>query len=416
VTDSAPSHVLGHRDFRLFLAGRILAGLAMRMLEVAIGWHLYDLTGDPLALGYAGLAVFLPVALLSLPGGDIADRFDRRWILALSHMTQALCSAILVGLSVADAPQLWPFYVVLVLSGIGRAFSGPAMASFTPFLVPRAQFANAVGWSSSAMQTAMIIGPALGGLLYLFGAPVVFAACLVCSLSMTAAVLAIRTRTGSGDFDEGVSALSRVISGLAFVRRQPVIFGAITLDLFAVLLGGITALLPIYAKDILQIGPDGLGLLRSALAVGSVSVALLLANLPPQHHPHAGRAIFFGVALFGASILVFGLSTSFVLSLIALFAMGVGDMISVFVRQTVMQLATPDTMRGRVTSVHMLFVGASNELGDFRAGVMAAWLGTVPAVLFGGVSTLAVVALWAWLFPALRRIDRLAEVTPRAGD
>jgi MFS family permease len=410
----AAGHVLAIRDFRLVLAGRVLAGLAMRMLEVAIGWHIYDLTSDPLALGYAGLAVFLPVAAFSLPGGDIADRFDRRWILALAHLTQAFCSAVLVGLTIADTPDIWPFYAVLALSGTGRAFSGPAMSSFTPFLVPRAQFANAVGWSSSASQMAMIVGPALGGGLYLFGAPVVFATCLVCSLSMTAAVLAIRTRTGASDLDENVSALRRVISGLDYVRRQPVVFGAITLDLFAVLLGGITALLPIYARDILGVGPDGLGLLRSAMAIGAVSVALLLANVPSDRHPHAGRAIFLGVGLFGIAILVFGLSTSFLLSLAAMFAMGVGDMVSVFVRQTVMQLATPDAMRGRVTSVHMLFVGASNELGDFRAGVMAAWLGAVPAVLLGGAGTLAVVGLWAWLFPGLRGIDRLAEVKPRA--
>lgn len=408
------SHVLGIRDFRLFLAGRVLAGLAMRMLDVAIGWLIYDLTRDPLALGYAGLAVFLPIAAFSLPGGDIVDRFDRRRILAAAHLTQGVCSAILLGLALAGSAEIWPFYAVLALSGTARAFSGPAMASFTPFLVPRTQFANAVGWSSSAMQMSMILGPALGGGLYLLGAAVVFAACVACSLAMTVAVLAIRTRTGNAEFDDSVSALMRVISGLNYVRGQPIVFGAISLDLFAVLLGGITALLPIYARDILAVGPDGLGIMRSAMAVGAVSMALLLANLPPARHPHAGRAIFLGVGLFGTAILVFGLSTSFVLSLAALFAMGVGDMASVFVRQTVMQLATPDAMRGRVTAVHMLFVGASNELGDFRAGVVAAWLGTVPAVLLGGAGTLAVVGLWAWLFPGLRRIDRLADVKPRS--
>ena len=392
----------------------MLAGLAMRMLDVAIGWLIYDLTRDPLALGYAGLAVFLPIAVFSLPGGDIVDRFDRRRILAAAHVTQGVCSAVLLGLALAGSAEIWPFYAVLALSGTARAFSGPAMASFTPFLVPRAQFANAVGWSSSAMQMSMILGPALGGGLYLLGAAVVFASCVACSLAMTVAVLAIRTRTGNTDFDDSVGALTRVISGLNYVRSQPIVFGAISLDLFAVLLGGITALLPIYARDILAVGPDGLGIMRSAMAVGAVSMALLLANLPPPRHPHAGRAIFLGVGLFGVAILVFGLSNSFVLSLAALFAMGVGDMASVFVRQTVMQLATPDAMRGRVTAVHMLFVGASNELGDFRAGVVAAWIGTVPAVLLGGFSTLAVVGLWAWLFPGLRRIDRLADVKPRA--
>ncbi len=410
------AHVLAIRDFRLFLSARIVAGLAMQMLSVAIGWHLYDLTSDPMALGYAGLAVFLPIAIFTLPAGDVADRLDRRRIIAASHFTQALCAAVLLGLAVTGSVEIWPFYAVLALSGLARAFSGPAISSFLPFLVPREQFANAVGWSSSASQTSMILGPALGGVLYLLGAEVVFAVCLACSLAMAAAILAIRTQVTPTATDQGVTAWSRALSGLAYVRRQPIIFGAIPLDLCAVLLGGSTALLPIYARDILEVGPDGLGVMRSAMAVGAVSMALLLANLPAPRHPHGGRAIFLGVALFGAAILVFGVSRDFALSLAALFAMGVGDVISVFVRQTVMQLATPDAMRGRVTAVHMLFVGASNELGDFRAGVVAAWLGTVPAVLLGGVGTLAVVGLWAWLFPDLRRIDRLADVKPRAGD
>ncbi len=408
-------HVLGIRDFRLFLSARFIAGLAMQMLSVAIGWHIYDVTSDPMALAYAGLAVFLPIAAFTLPAGDVADRLDRRHIIATSHFTQALCAALLLGLAASGSGEIWPFYAVLVLSGTARAFSGPAISSFTPFLVPREQFANAVGWSSSASQTAMVLGPALGGGLYLLGAPVVFAVCMAFSLVMTAAVLAIRTRVAPQTIEQNSTALSRVISGLRYLRQQPIVFGAITLDLFAVLLGGITALLPIYARDILQVGPDGLGVMRSAMAVGAVSMALLLANLPTIRHPHAGRAIFLGVALFGVAVLVFGLSTSFILSLAALFAMGVGDMISVFVRQTVMQLATPDAMRGRVTAVHMLFVNTANELGDFRAGAVAAWLGTVPAVLLGGVGTLAVVGLWAWLFPGLRRIDRLADVKPQAG-
>lgn len=416
MTESVPSHVLGHRDFRLFLGARIVAGLAIQMLGVAIGWHIYDLTSDPLALGYAGLAVFLPIALFTLPAGDVADRLDRRHIIAAAHFTQGICAAVLFGLAVAESAEIWPFYAVLALSGTARAFSGPAISSFVPFLVPRPQLASAVGWSSSAGQTSMILGPALGGGLCLLGAPVVFAVCLACSLTMTAVMLAIRTRVTRQETDPAATAWSRMVSGLAYLRRQPIVFGAITLDLFAVLLGGITALLPVYARDILEVGPDGLGVMRSAMAVGAVSMALLLANLPPPRHPHAGRAIFLGVALFGAAILVFGVSRSFVLSLAALFAMGIGDMISVFVRQTVIQLATPDAMRGRVTSVHMLFVSASNELGDFRAGLVAAWFGTVPAVLLGGASALAVVGLWAWLFPELRRIDRLADVRPRAGD
>ncbi|MBM3536334.1 MAG: MFS transporter [Alphaproteobacteria bacterium] len=415
MTEPAPSHVLGHRDFRLFLGARFAAGLAMQMQAVAIGWYLYDLTGDPMTLGYAGLAVFLPVALLTLPAGDVSDRVDRRWILGRMHLTLALCATILLGLTATATAATGPFYAVLALSGMARAFSAPAIQSFTPFLVPRTQFANAVAWSSSASQTATILGPALGGFLYLFGPTVVFAACLAMSLLVASALVSIRTQVAPAVVEAGSTALSRTAFGLRYVWRQPIVLGAISLDMFAVLLGGVTALLPVFARDILGVGPDGLGLMRSSVAAGAVSMALLLATLPAARHPHAGLTIFLGVALFGAAILVFGLSTSFVLSLVALFVMGLGDMASVFVRSTVVQLAAPDEMRGRVSAVYMLFVGASNELGEFRAGLAAAWLGAVPAVLLGGASTLAVVALWAWLFPGLRRIDRLADVAPRPG-
>ena len=403
--------VLRHRDFRLLLAGRFCAGLALQMQAVAVGWYLYDHTGDPLSLAYAGLAVFLPIALFTLPGGDAADRFDRRRILAAAHLVQAACAGLFVALTVSAAAN-WLFYAVLALSGMARAFSGPAVHSFTPFLVPREEFASAVGWSSSTNQTATVLGPALGGVIYLLGSAAVFGACLVFSLGVSCAALAISRRVVGEKSNTG--AWSRLALGLSYLRRQQVVLGAITLDLFAVLLGGVSAMLPIYAKDVLAVGPDGLGLMRSAIAVGALGMALVLANLPAQRHPHAGRAIFLGVALFGAGVLAFGLSQSFVLSLGALLVMGAADMVSVFVRQTVVQLGTPDEMRGRVSAVHMLFIGTSNELGEFRAGLVAAWLGAGPAVLLGGVATLAVVALWSRLFPELRRIDRLAEVRPRA--
>ena len=403
--------VLRHRDFRLLLAGRFCANLAYQMQAVAVGWYLYDHTGDPLSLAYAGLAVFVPIGIFTLPGGDAADRLDRRRILAAAHLVQAACAGLFIALTAAGAAN-WLFYAVLALTGTARAFSGPAVHSFIPFLVPREEFASAVGWSASTNQSANVIGPALGGVTYLLGPGAVFGACLGLSLGVVGAALAIGQRV-TGE-KSGSGAWARLALGLAYLRRQPVVLGAISLDLFAVFLGGITAMLPVYAKDILAVGPDGLGLMRSSIAVGALGMALLLANLPAQRHPHAGRAMFLGVALFGAGILVFGLSQSFVLSLAVLFVMGAADMVSVFVRATVVQLGTPDDMRGRVSAVHMLCVGISNELGEFRAGLVAAWLGAKPAVLLGGVATLAVVVLWSGLFPQLRRIDRLAEVKPRA--
>lgn len=381
----------------------------MQMQAVAIGWYLYDLTGDPMVLGWAGLSVFLPIALFTLPGGDVADRVDRRHILAATHLVQALAAGLLVFLAVTRTAQAWPFYGVLALSGAARAFSGPAVPSFVPFLVPRAQFPTAVAWNSSANQTATVLGPAVGGLIYLLGPEATFAACLVLSLFVVAAMLSIRTRGGVGGAAQGTT-FSRAAEGLRYLRRQRIVLGAISLDLFAVLLGSITALLPIYARDILQVGPDGLGMMRSAIAVGAVSMGLLLAHLPPQRQPHAGRALFAGVALFGVAVIAFSVSTIFVLSLVTLAVMGAADMVSVFVRSTVVQLGTPDQMRGRVSAVHALFVSGANELGEFRGGAVAAWLGAVPAALAGGLGTLAVVAAWTWLFPELRRVARLADV------
>lgn len=395
------------RDFLLLLGGRFFANLAMQMQAVAVGWYLYDLTGDPLVLAYAGLAVFVPVVLLTLPGGDLADRADRRLILGAMHFVQAACGVAFVFLILEKAGAL-PFYAVLAVSGAARALSGPAVQSFPPFLVPRERLANAMAWSSSAGQTALVIGPALGGAIYLLGPAAVFGANGVFSLCVAASMLAIRTRSVRPRQAGG--ALARVASGIRYLRAHPAILGAISLDLFAVLFGSVTALLPIFAKDVLGVGPDGLGVLRSSIALGAVITGVVLARLPAHRHPHAGAAMFGGVVLFGAAIVAFGLSESFVLSAAALFAMGAGDMLSVFVRSTVVQLGTPDEMRGRVSAVHMLFVGASNELGDFRAGLAAAWLGAMKAVVLGGVCTLAVVALWAWLFPGLRRLDRLTEV------
>ena len=379
------------------------------MQSVAIGWYLYDRTGNAMALAYAGLAVFLPIALFTLPGGDVADRVDRRWILGTAHVAQATGSMLLVILTWLRTEQTWPFYAVLALAGTARAFSGPAVQSLLPFLVTRERFPQAVAWSSSAQQSATVLGPAVGGLIYLAGAPASFAACSVASLAVATCWFSIRARGGVAHAAGG-RAVARLLEGLRYLRVNRVLLGAISLDLFAVLLGSITALLPIYARDILAVGPDGLGIMRSSVAVGAVSMGLALAQLPGARQAHAGAMLFTGVAVFGVGALAFGLSKNFFLSLALLAVMGAADMMSVFVRASVVQLGTPDEMRGRVSAVHSLFVGTANELGDFRAGSVAAWLGAVPAVLAGGCATIAVVAIWAWLFPELRRVARLGGI------
>src|SRR5262245_14671557 len=406
-------HVLKRRDFALFLGGRVFSVLAAQMQWVAVGWYLYDLTGDPMTLAWAGLSSFIPIALLTLPAGDLADRIDRRWILGAAHLIQAVAAILLFVLVLEKIAVTWPFYGALILSGSTRALAGPAHKSLAPLLVPREQFAQSVAWAASAQQISTIAGPALGGVIYLAGAPATFACCSVLAFLATGAMIAIRTRVVA-DKDPESSGLQRAIAGLRYVVAQPILFGAISLDLFAVLIGGVNALLPVFARDILQVGPSGLGVMRSMVAVGAIGTSLALAQLPEPRQPHAGRALFGGVALFGVSVLVFGFSGNFYLSLFALFLLGAGDAMSVFVRATVVQLATPQEMRGRVSAIHVLFVGCTNELGEFRAGMMAAWLGVVPAALAGGIGTLLIVALWTQLFPTLRRVNRLSEVTPRS--
>jgi len=405
------SHGLRIRDFALFLAGRFCNVLAAQMQWVAVGWYLYDLTRDPMTLGWAGLAAFVPIALLTLPAGDLADRADRRIVLFAAHMIQALAAALLLGLVAMHTTLTWPFYGALVLSGTTRALAGPASKSLVPLLVPREQFAQSVAWATSAQQVAIITGPALGGLIYLLGAPITFAACLVVALAAALAMLAIRTRVVASR-EAGGTAFSRAMAGLRYLMAQPIVLGAISLDLFAVLLGGVNALLPVFARDILHVGPAGLGVLRSTFAVGAITTSLVLAQLPESRQPHAGRALFGGVGLFGVGAIIFALGGHYVVAMVALFIMGASDAMSVFVRATVVQLATPEDMRGRVSAIHVLFVGCTNELGEFRAGLLASLFGAVPAALAGGIGTLVIVALWSQLFPGLRRVDRLSEVTP----
>ncbi len=407
--NSSPVHpraALGHRDFRLFLLVRLASNAAYLMQTVAIGWQIYDLTHSPFDLGYVGLALFLPQVLLSLAAGHVADRFDRRAVMRLCLAAEAACSALLLGLSVAGLQRVTPIFAVLLLFATARTFVGPSMQSLLPLLVPKQHFPNAVAWGSSAWQVAVVAGPAIGGLLYGLGAKAVYGTVTLLLLASVLAAGAIGRRPASPR--AGGPAVERLLAGVHFIRSQPVVLGAISLDLFAVLFGGATALLPVYARDILHVGPWGLGLLRSAPAVGAALCGLWLA-----HHPlrrRAGQVMFACVAGFGLSTIIFGLSTLFPLSLVALTALGAFDMVSVYVRQSLVQLNTPDDMRGRVSAVNMVFIGASNELGEFESGLTAGWFGTVPAVVLGGVGTLLVVALWAARFTELRRVDRLDDL------
>lgn len=392
-----------HRDFVLYGASRFLSALAIQMQNVGVGWLVYDLTRDPLALGLVGLAGFLPAICFALITGHVADRFDRRSVLLVCYTVTTASAAGLLVHAWAGSTTTWPIYVLILLYGTARAFANPAGQALLPNLVPTAQFQNAVAWNSSLWQTATIIGPALGGVLYAFGATIVFGAAAV-SFALTASLAAAIRHRGASATREKAS-WSSLVAGIMFIRSRPAILGAISLDLFAVLLGGATALLPIFARDILMVGPWGLGLLRSMPAAGAVVMALFLAQRPLAHR--SGRRMFQAVTVFGIATIGFGLSSNLYLSMACLFVLGAADMVSVFVRQTLVQFDTPDAMRGRVAAVNAVFIGASNELGEFESGVLAALVGAVPAVLLGGLGTLAVVALWSRWFPALRDRDKL---------
>lgn len=392
-----------YSDFRLFCIARFVSATAFMMQTVAVGWLIYDLTASPLALGVSGLVAFLPVVGLTLFAGHAADRFDRRSILMI---TTAVATAAGIGLFAAvaaGAPPVWLIYLLILVFGTTRAFAMPAGQALLPGLVPVEHFPNAVAWTSSAWQVATVIGPALGGVLYGFGAPVVFATATVCYAVTLLLYTFVRTRSAI----RAREPMSRetLLAGLRFIRSRPVIFGAISLDLFAVLLGGATALLPIFARDILHVGPSGLGLLRSMPAAGAVAMALWLARRPVERN--AGRTMFTAVAMFGLATIGFGLSSSMALSVGCLFVLGASDMVSVLIRQTMVQIDTPDAMRGRVAAVNALFIGASNELGEFESGAVAAIVGPVASVVLGGAGSILVASLWTRLFPPLWRRDRL---------
>ena len=403
----APAAVYRDRDFRIFLGSRFLSTVAMQIQSVAVGWQVYEIARTPLALGFVGLAQFVPMFLLTLPAGDISDRFDQRKVLAASLFVEAIAGALLMALTVFRLHEALLFYLVMVLFGAARGFSGPASQSLLPFLVPPERLPKSIAWSSSAFQTAVIAGPAIGGFLYAVGPLAAYAACTLCFIGSGVGTSILGGRRLAHQ-QHKTSAVERVIEGVRFVRHRPVVLGAISLDLFAVLLGGATALLPVYARDILHVGPVGLGILRSAPAIGAALVAISLGRRPLERQ--TGAKMFGAVAIFGVSTIVFGVSTNLYLSLAALFVLGASDMVSVFIRSALIQFATPDAMRGRVSAVNMLFIGASNELGEFESGLTAAWFGTVPAVVIGGIGTMVVVAIWIKLFPPLRTVDRLTDV------
>ncbi len=406
----APGSPFAHRDYTMFQASRFCVTLAIQMQGLAVGYHVYRLTGRALDLALVGLAQFLPAFVLSLVTGHVADRFDRRRVLALAGLAQVLVSAALALVAWTHWGGTPAIYAALLVGGTARAFAGPAGGALMPTLVPGPVMHRAIAWSSTIWQTATIAGPALGGLVYGLGdAPTgVYVTCLVAELVSVAGFLAVRPRTQPAR--AGGASLDSLLAGVRYVRDKPVLLGAISLDLFAVLLGGAVALLPVFAEDVLDVGVGGLAWMRSMPAVGAACMALALSVRPLTSR--SGTWMFSAVAVFGVATIVFGLSRDYALSLAALFVVGASDMVSVYVRQTLIQLRTPDEMRGRVSAVNMVFVGASNELGEFESGLVATFFGDGPAgavraVIVGGLGTLVVVALWARLFPALRGADRL---------
>ncbi len=397
-----------HRDFSLYWAGTVADAVAFTMASVAVGWQVYSLTGDPLDLGLIGLAEFLPLLLLALPVGHLADRLPRRTLMTAAKALDAAMLAGLLAFTLAGPDRVWPFFAFAFLMGVASALWAPAARALTPSLVPQEILPTAIAQRSIGFQLSVVAGPALGGLLFSVRAWLVYAVAVVLSLAATGCVLAIRA--GREPAFVGAPGLDSVLAGVRLIRRTPVLFGAISLDLFAVLFGGAVALLPIFAKDILHVGPAGLGVLRSAPAVGAFVAALALSRWPIRRR--AGPTLLAVVAAFGLSIVVFGLSRTMWLSLLALAIGGAVDMVSVVLRQTILPFVTPDEVLGRVNAVEMVFISASNELGAFESGVAAALVGAVPAVVIGGVVTIAIAVVWGRLFPQLARVDRLEELRP----
>ncbi|MCE0745521.1 MFS transporter [Acetobacter sicerae] len=390
------------------LVGRNLSAFSSQVQAVAVAWQIYSLTHSSASLGFVGLAQFLPMMLLTLPAGHVADQFNRRRIVITCQVVEALAAC---GMAIASWQHLigpWALYLLVALFGACRAFEMPAQQTFLPAIVPASLFPRAAALSSSLFQVACIAGPSLGGVLYGFGADTCYALCCIGFAASALATASITMR-----FPERRRqpiTLESVMGGIAFLRRQRPMLGAISLDLFAVLLGGATALLPVYADDILHAGPVALGLLRAGPAMGAVLMAVIMTRWPIRKN--AGKIMFLSVAIFGLATIVFGVSRSIPLSILALMVLGAADVISVMVRGALIQLGTPDEMRGRVSAVNMLFIGSSNQLGEFESGMLAACVGAVPAVVIGGIGTLVVTGLWMRLFPGLRELDRLDDIKP----
>lgn len=400
--------VFRHRQYARYALCRFSAALAWQMFAVAIGWQVYALTKDPLALGFVGLAEFVPFVCLVLVGGYVADHIDRRKILLAMWTTDMLGLASVCWITLAHVRAVWPIYLAISIFGTTRSFWQPSLQAVVPNLMPREEFPRALAVNSTLFQTAAILGPALGGVLFLLGPEIVFGACAGLFLLIIIVGSGLPPQR-AGQIAAGEvpaqSTDSRFLDGLRYVLHHRTVLGVISLDLFAVLFGGATALLPMYASDVLHVGPPGLGLLRAAPSVGAAITAVTLTLRPINRH--AGAVMFGGVGLFGVCTLVFGESRSFAISLAALFVLGVGDMLSVYIRGILVQLRTPDAIRGRVSAISSMFIGASNELGEFESGVTARWFGAVCAVVLGGVLTLSVVAGWMGLFPELRKLDKL---------
>jgi MFS family permease len=399
-----------HRDFALFWVALVTTSFAMTMASVAIGWQVYSVRENPLDLGLVGLAEFVPLLLLAIPAGNLADRLPRRSLYALAIVIDTFVAVALLVVTVRGADSVIPFFALAVLTGCAAGIGAPAGRALTPSLVPQEILVSALAQRSIAFQLSLVAGPAVGGLLFALQAELVYAVAIGLQLVALGCTLALRK--GRTPVASGAVGLDEVLGGVRLIRRTNVLFGAISLDLFAVLFGGAVALLPIFAKDILEVGPTGLGLLRTAPAIGSFAAALLIARFSIRRR--AGPTLFFVVAGFGLCMIVFGLSREMWLSMAALTLAGAFDMVSVVLRSTILPLVTPDELRGRVNAVEMVFISASNELGAFESGVAAALIGAVPAVVAGGVATVVVAIVWWRLFPSLARVDRLDELRPVA--
>ena len=401
-TPSADS-LLQHHAFVAFWFARIASGFGFQMLSVAVGWQIYAITGRAFDLGLIGLVQFVPSVLMALPAGHVADQFERRRIVLIGQVVEWIAIALLAGMSLAHGIHEAGILLLVFVIGVAKAFEFPALQSMLPALVPPAILPRAMAVNASAGQAAMIMGPAFGGFLYVAGPGVVYTVCAV--LYLVSVALMARLRYEQAPPKREPATLKTVFAGVHFIRARKDVLGVISLDLFAVLLGGASALLPIFAKDILHTGPWGLGLLRAAPAVGALLMSVWLARHDMQRR--VGMIMFASVAGFGVATLVFAVSTTLWLSLAALFALGAFDMVSMVIRGALVQLDTPDDMRGRVSAVNAIFINTSNQLGEFESGMLAAWIGAVNATVLGGIGTLLVVGLWMTMFPTLRRRQRL---------